>query len=131
MIQFVTDTHCLIWYLTGDSKISPTVKGIFLDADNLKSTIVIPCIVFFELLYLTEKKKIQVDFGFFIRMIRFSENYKVEPLCLPIIEKCRTISRERVADPWDRLIAATSLHLKLPLLSKDANLQNIGLEVVW
>ena len=130
-MSFVTDTHSLIWYMTGDPRISPRVKEIFFDADNSAVSIIIPCIVFFEILYLIEKKKSKVNFQNFISRISVAENYKVEPLCVPIIEKCAAIPREKVQDPWDRLIAATSLHLKLPLLSKDEKLREAGLEVIW
>lgn len=131
VMSFVSDTHSLIWYLTGDAKISPRVKKIFQSADHGEHEIIIPCIVFFELLYLIEKKKLSVDFGDFIALVESAANYKVEPLCLPIIRISRTISREKVSDPWDRLIAATSLHLSFPMLSKDENFRKIGLEVIW
>lgn len=64
-------------------------------------------------------------------MISSSKNYRVEPLCVPIIEKSRSIPRQRVADPWDRLIAATSMHLCFPLITRDESLKEIGLEVIW
>ena len=72
----------------------------------------------------------------FLALVSSSRNYRVEPLDLPIIEKCKSISREKVADPWDRLITATAMHLNLPLITKDENLrkigrENIGLEVIW
>jgi len=125
-MPFVTDTHALLWHMTDDPRLSLKVKRIF-DEDY----IFIPCIVFFELLYLTEKKRIAFDFDSFLAMVSSSENYNVEPLCLPIIEKSKRIPRERVADPWDRLIAATSMHLSLPLISRDEALKEIGLEVIW
>lgn len=126
VMPFVTDTHPLLWHMTDDPRLSLKVKRIF-DEDY----IFIPCIVFFELLYLVEKKKIIYDFDAFLAVVSSSENYNVEPLCLPIIEKSRRIPREKVADPWDRLIAATSMHLSLPLITKDASLRDIGLEVIW
>ena len=107
------------------------MKEIFLNADDEKVEIVIPCIIFFELLYLIEKKKIDMGFQPFIGSIRMAKHYRVEPLCLPIIEKSRTISKEKITDPWDRLIVATSLHLKLPLLSKDEKIRQLGLDVIW
>ena len=125
-MPFVTDTHSLLWHMTDDPRLSLRVKKIF-DKDY----IFIPCIVFFELLYLVEKKKIVSDFDSFITLVSSSENYKVEPLCIPIIEKSKKIPREIVADPWDRLIAATSMHLRVPLITRDKTLRKIGLEVVW
>ena len=125
-MSFVTDTHPLLWHMTDDPRLSLKVKRIF-DEDY----IFIPCIVFFELLYLVEKKRIAYGFDSFLTMVASSENYNVEPLCLPIIEKSRRIPREIVADPWDRLIAATSMHLSLPLITRDETLREIGLEIIW
>lgn len=125
-MPFVTDTHALLWHMTDDPRLSLRAKKIF---DN--DYIFIPCIVFFELLYLVEKKKIVTDFDAFLSMVSASENYKVEPLCLPIIEKSRRIPREVITDPWDRLIAATSMHLQLPLITRDVRLRKIGLDVMW
>lgn len=130
-MPYVTDTHSLIWHMTDDAKLSIKAKRIFQKVDNFQDYIFIPCIVFFELLYLIEKKKIEADFGSFLAMISSSRNYRIEPLCLPIIEKSRKIPRERIADPWDRLIAATSVHLNLPLITRDESLRKIGLEIVW
>jgi len=130
-MPFVTDTHSLVWHMTSDSKLSPKARGIFQKVDNFQDYIFIPCIVFFELLYLIEKKRIVVDFDNFLAMVSSSKNYRVEPLCLPIIEKSRGIPRERVADPWDRLIAATSKYLDFPLITRDETLKEIGLEVIW
>jgi len=64
-------------------------------------------------------------------MIRSSRNYRIEPICLPIIEESRRIPKEIVTDPWDRLIAATSIHLRVPLITRDESLRKIGLNVIW
>jgi len=130
-MPYITDTHSLVWYMTDDPKLSKEAKRIFKEVDNASERIFIPCIVFFELLYLTEKKRIAPDFDSFVKMVSSSENYRIEPLCLPIIERSRTIPREKIVDPWDRLIAATSMHLNLPLITRDESLKNIGLEVIW
>jgi len=130
-MPYVTDTHSIVWYMTDDPKLSKEAKRIFRKVDSGEDYIFIPCIVFFELLYLTEKKKLTIDFDNFIAMLFLSKNYKVEPLCLPIIEKSKAISRRKIPDPWDRLIAATSMHLNLPLITRDKSLRKIGLRVIW
>ena len=133
-MPYVTDTHALVWYMENDPKLSREARNIFQKVDNMQEYVFIPCIVFFELLYLTEKKKVVADFDRFLAMVSASKNYKIEPLCLPIIEKSRRIPREMVADPWDRLIIATSMHLKFPLITRDESLRNAretGLEVIW
>lgn len=130
-MPYITDTHALVWYMENDPKLSQEAKSIFQKVDNMQEYIFIPCIVFFELLYLTEKKRVIADFDRFLAMVSLSRNYKIEPLCLPIIERSRRIPKERVSDPWDRLIAATSMHLNFPLITRDESLRKIGLKVVW
>ncbi|MEA1964373.1 MAG: type II toxin-antitoxin system VapC family toxin [Candidatus Aerophobetes bacterium] len=130
-MPYVTDTHSLVWHMTGDSRLSVKARRVFEEVDKGGNYISIPCIIFFELLYLVEKKKLTIDFENFIAMVSSSRNYKIEPLCLPIIEKSRMIPREKVADPWDRLIAATSTYLNFPLITQDEALKKIGLDVVW
>ncbi len=130
-MPYVTDTHSLIWYLTDDPQLSTRAREVFQQVDNFKDRIFVPCIVFFELLYLVEKRKLIIDFDGFLEMIASSRNYKVEPLCLPIIESSKKIPRDKIADPWDRIIAATSMHLKLPLITRDRILNKIGIDVLW
>jgi len=112
---YVTDTHSLVWHMTNDVKLSPRARRAFVEADDLRGQIVIPCIVLFEMLYLVEKKRITQDFPSLLVMIGSSRNYRVEPLCVPIIRRAMDVPRDKVADPWDRIIAATSLHVGLPL----------------
>ena len=130
-MQFVTDTHSLVWHMTNNPKLSNKAKRIFRGVDNFQDQIFIPCIVFFELLYLVEKKGIVSDFDLFVAMVSSSKNYRIEPLCLPVIEKSKRVPKDKVPDPWDRLIAATSLHLRLPLITRDKKLGKIGLDIVW
>jgi len=129
-MPYVTDTHSLVWHLTDDPALSARAKKLFGKADNSQDIVYIPCIVFFELIYLIEKKKINVPFDAFVRSLSSSHNYRIEPLCLPIIEKTQQFSRRSLKDPWDRLIAATSLHLNLPLITRDRSLRKIGIKIV-
>ncbi len=130
-MPYVTDTHSLVWHMTDDPKLSPRAKTIFLGADEGDEQIVIPCIVFFELLYLTEKKRVLRSFSDLIAAVGSSRNYRVEPLCLPIIRKAVHVPWDKVADPWDRIIAATSLHVGLPLITRDRALEQVGLNIIW
>jgi PIN domain nuclease of toxin-antitoxin system len=130
-MPYVTDTHALVWYMTDDRHLSTKARQVFVKVDGGRDYIFVPCIVFFEMLYLTEKRKIPIDFDRVIEMVFSSQNYRVEPLCVPIIEKSSTIPRESVSDPWDRLIAATSLHLEVPLITRDRSLRRIGIETIW
>lgn len=129
-MPFVTDTHALVWHLTDDPKLSRAAREIFEKVDSGEESVTIPCIVFLELLYLIEKNRIAVDFDSIVSIVSSSSNYGVEPLCLPIIQTSRQISMENVKDPWDRLIAATSLRLGFPLITRDRALQTVT-TTVW
>jgi PIN domain nuclease of toxin-antitoxin system len=129
-MPYVTDTHALIWYMTDDPNLSAAAREIFERVDMAQERVFIPCIVFFELLYLVEKNRIAVDFDYVVSMVSSSNNYDVEPLYLRIIEESRKIPMEKVKDPWDRLIAATSMHLGLPLITRDRSLETVT-ETVW
>ena len=135
VMSFVTDTHALVWYLTDDPQLSRRAKRLFESVDDSAAYAYVSCITFFELVYLVEKKKLAVDLEQIFTMISSATNYRIEPVCLPIIEASRKIPRGKVADPWDRLIAATSMHLRLPLVTKDAKLKiagkKMGVDVVW
>ena len=129
-MPYVTDTHALIWHLTDDPQLSTVAREIFEKVDSGQETVFIPCIVFFELFYLVEKNRIAIDFDSVVSMVSSSNNYGVEPLCLPIIETSRKISMDKVKDPWDRLIAATSLLLGLPLITRDRSLETVT-DTIW
>lgn len=130
-MPYVTDTHSIVWHMTGDTSLSAVARTAFEKADQGEDRIVIPCIVLFELLYLTEKGKVAVDFLGFVSALGSARNYRIEPLCLPIIQKTRLIARKDVPDPWDRLIAATSMHLGFPLITRDRSLRRLGLQTIW
>ena len=130
-MPYVTDTHSIVWHMADDPKLSKEAKRVFQETDSGLDYIYIPCIVFFELMYLVEKKKIRIEFNDFISLTSSSKNYRVEPLCLPVIEKSREIPRRKISDPWDRLIAATSLHLGFPLITRDKSLRKMGFDTIW
>lgn len=130
-MPFVADAHTLVWHLTGDSSLSAKARDALRKVDEGEEELFIPCIVFFELTYLVEKRRIAADFDDLVGRVSSSHNYRIEPLCLPIIEKGRSIPMDKVKDPWDRLIAGTSMHLGLPLISRDRSLAELGLKVIW
>jgi len=61
MNRYVTDTHALIWHLTGNLKLSQKAKDIFNKADDGMLQIIIPSIILIEMVYLVEKDRISVS----------------------------------------------------------------------
>lgn len=66
------------------------------------------------------------------RSIVDSEPFTVMPLDLPVLDAMAEVPRDRVPDPFDRIIAATALTADLPLVTSDKRLrETLGERAVW
>jgi predicted nucleic acid-binding protein len=74
-----------------------------------------------EVLYLQEKERIPA--GTFDRLLETLETKNsllvVAPVTVAVVIAMRNIPRTEVPDLPDRVIAATALHLNVPLISRD------------
>ena len=48
-----------------------------------------------------------------------------------VVDALATIPRDSVPDMPDRIIAATAIHLGLPLISKDSRMPLSGVSIIW
>ncbi|MBI2876704.1 MAG: type II toxin-antitoxin system VapC family toxin [Candidatus Tectomicrobia bacterium] len=133
MPDAVTDTHALIWYLQDDARLSPVAGQHFDDCEHDGGRIRVPSICVVEIVYLSEKGRIPTD-----TLDRLLEDLgapdtvlEVVELNMPIVLELRNVSRAAVSDMPDRIIAATALYLKLPLISRDGEIQLSGLTIIW
>jgi len=134
MPDYVADTHALIWYLTGDVRLSPTARAAFEDADAGGSVVWVPGVVLVEAVYLVEKARFpETLIAQRLDLIDPpSENYVIAPLDAAVIRALQTIDRDAVPDMPDRIVAATAKCLGLPLLSKDSAFVAVpDLSIVW
>jgi PIN domain nuclease of toxin-antitoxin system len=127
-MNFVADTHALLWWFIDSPKISQTVSKIFQRCEKGDVIIYIPSIVLAEALSIFEKKRI--DFKKLFRMLQGAENFIVIPLDLPILQKMLEV--KEVIELHDKIIVSTAKFLKMPLLTKDKLLHNIAsIKTVW
>lgn len=120
---YVLDTHVLIWHLQDSEFISSPANSILDDVEAGKAKAVIPSIVLVEMVYLAEKKRIDLHLlDAALRCLRDGENYQVADLDLAVTENLRKIPRAVVPDMPDRIIAATALVMGLPILSIDSKI---------
>jgi PIN domain nuclease of toxin-antitoxin system len=61
-MNFVTDTHALLWWFIDSPKIGPKASEIFQKCEKGENIIFIPSIVIAEGLSIFEKKRISFDF---------------------------------------------------------------------
>ena len=129
-MNFIADTHALIWHFTNSPKISRKIKGIFDRCENGDCIIFIPSIVIAECLSIFDKKKVDFDFKILFDKIRKSENYIIIPLDHRII--LRMVETKEVTELHDKIIVATAKLLDTPLITKDAILAGLkSITTVW
>lgn len=123
------DTHVLIWYFdkTLNKKLSGKALQKIKEAEK-NSILYIPIIVLMEILYLTEKGKLNLSFTKLVTKIENSSNYEIVPFDTELLHIAKDLQR---LEAHDRLILATALIKKTYLISKDRELRNTGHDIIW
>ena len=128
----VLDTHAAIWYLLDTKNLPETIFSLIDGAAASGVPTYISAVSLVEVVYLVERGRIASDaFERFIRALgQLNPTFKVFPLDYNVATALRTIPRDIVPDMTDRIIAATALHLRLPLVTRDRRLQSAGIQTI-
>lgn len=130
--RFVTDTHALLWHLSGAKrKLGRNARRAFDRAESGRSIILVPVMVLAEVLEGFAKERLHLDGSFaqWTARLRAHPGYEVADLTAEVI--LRSAELMSVPERTDRLIAATALELGVPLITRDPELRGVGVEVVW
>ncbi len=133
MIRAVADTHAIIWYLYNDARLSPTARASIEDAAIAGEQVALSSITMAEMVYLIEKGRI--DAAALTRLATALDEADAVLVDLPfdrhIAQALGQVARSEVPDLPDRIIAATALHLGVPVISRDRKIQASGLKTIW
>lgn len=133
MLRAVADTHALIWYLYADARLSPAARKLMdttaMEADQIGFS----SISLVEVVYLIEKGRIRPEtLGRLLDAIAGDDAMFAEiPVDRSVAQALTRIERDAVPDMPDRIIAATAVHLGLPLISRDGKIRVSDIETIW
>ncbi len=129
----VLDTHAAIWYVFTPSDLSRAAHQFVRRAIASDKPVYISAISLVETIYLVERGRISLEA---FRRIEAAlkdaaSGLIVAPVDASVAEAVPKIPRAVVSDMPDRIIAATALHLGLPLVTRDQRIQSAGIQTIW
>jgi PIN domain nuclease of toxin-antitoxin system len=132
-MAIVADTHAIIWYLVEPERLSQVALDALEGSIAAGEPVYISAISLIEICYLIEKRRIASDLLQRILAVLNEPDPSliVVPIDLAISIAVQNIvgvaspleNRDTVPDMPDRIIAATALHLNLPLVTRDRKIQ--------
>ena len=129
-MNFVSDTHALLWWFTDSPRISTRASEIFEKCERGENIIFIPTIVIAESLSIFEKKRISFNFRNLFRKIDTSENFALISFDYSILQNMVTL--KEISELHDKIIASTAKYLKVPIITKDKTLQKLrSIKTIW
>lgn len=133
MIGAIADTHALIWYLLDSPRLSSPALVRFETCRATGSRVGIASISIVEIVYLVEKERIPAATLPLLErgLLEQPTVLEIIPLTQAIALAIRQVPRPQVPDLPDRVIAATALHLGVPLVTRDSKIVLSDVETVW
>jgi len=110
------DTHAVLWSLADDDRLGAKARELILSAN--RTELAVPDIVLLEVAYLHEKRRIEVPDGLESLLKKISSSFRILSIDAEIAVLAMTLELPH-GDPFDRVIAATAVINKIPLLTRD------------
>ena len=129
-MTYVVDTHALVWFLEGSSRLSTAAQNALIDTT---AQVVIPTIVLAEITFLYARHRITIDLPHVLAHMASAANCLVYPLDGAVVERLPT-----TLNIHDAIIVATALVFRdvlserTAVVTKDADITTSGLiNVLW
>ena len=133
MIGAVVDTHTLIWYLAGDRRLSDPALQFLGQIIRDGNQIAISVISLIEIVYLAEKGRLAVDWPerVFALVEKRNTPFTKVAVNLQTVKSVVALTGSGITDMPDRIIAATSTQLGVPLVTRDHAITASTVNTVW
>ena len=134
MADLVVDTYTAIWYFANSPEISALATQAIDNAFANGNAVILSTISIVEIIYLIDKGKLFLqNLNCLMQYLKLpNSSFITQDLTEEIAQTVAQISRSTVPDMPDRIIAATALHLNLPLVTKDHKIQALrNIQTIW
>lgn len=129
VVKACLDTHAVLWSLADDPRLGANAREII--ARSNRSDLVISDIVLLEVAYLHGKGRIEVEDGLDTLLKKISDSFHVVPIDREIAGLAVSLELPQ-GDPFDRVISATAIAHKAPLLTRDREIKKCeAVPTIW
>jgi PIN domain nuclease of toxin-antitoxin system len=131
--MIAVDTHVIVWDALRSRRISRKAREA-MDKANAGDGIILCDISLWEIAMLMASKRLKIDApcSEFMSYVRKSNVYHMQPITPAIAELSARLFGEAHKDPADRIIAATAIVSRVPLVTADEFLRSSQeVETIW
>jgi PIN domain nuclease of toxin-antitoxin system len=134
MMEYVADTHAVVWHYFVPHLVGKAARRALLDADAGSAKIYLPAVAIAEMIMIIEKQRIAgVTMAMLVSQFQAMRNsgcYEFLPLFPDLVISSRALTA--VHEIFDRLIVADALRLNLPLITRDSDIRSSKLvNTIW
>lgn len=128
-MRILLDTHTLLWFSVGDSRISQTARDLVEDVSVQKHLSVVSA---WEIAIKYKLGKLDLEMGYesFMKDALNKTQCSLLPISLDHLTLVSDLELHH-RDPFDRMIVAQSIAEEMPLVSADDALDKYAVERVW
>ena len=128
--RFVVDTHALWWYLRSPQRLTPAAAAVFRLAETGNATIIVPAIVIAEFYFLSAKLGQTIAPSVLLQLLTAVGGIELSDLGRAQLERLEQFPE--IPEMHDRLIAAESMTLGVPVVTRDEILSTSPqVETIW
>ena len=123
------DTHCFVWAIRDDARLSKRADQIFRDPGN---QLLLSVVSVWEMLVKADLGRLRLPrpAGDFLKEQMVSNNIGILPIRLADALRLEGMPLHH-RDPFDRMLIAQAMEEGVPILSADPALRAYGAEIIW
>ena len=123
-MNYLLDTHSLIWYFIGSRRLKLEAKEALDRCRGMGGKLLVPTIVLSEALDIAEKGKVEFDFEEMYRLIREDTSFEIIGFTPEIFNE--TVKVKEIKEIHDRIISATARFYGAGIITRDRIIRDSG-----